>query len=110
VTTAGQDDTAQASVVRTVDVRHTGMFLTVETRNGPAWMRVWVDGELVEEGRTYRKGEMLTFTGRRSVVVSSGNAGATYVVVNGEPHGMLGRAGQIATVQFEKGKEPRILS
>jgi len=110
VSTAPREGITPAATTRSIEVRHTGLTVTVEARSGSAWVRVWVDGEVVEEGRTFRKGESSSYNARRSVVVSSGNAGATHVVVNGEPYGAIGDAGQIATVEFTKGKEPRQLS
>jgi hypothetical protein len=109
VTTEATGSLAAVTTTRTVDVKHTGLFLTVEARGGSAWIRVWVDGELVSEGRTFRRNELEAFTARRSVVVSTGNAGATYVVINGQPYGFLGDGGSIVTMQFEKGKDPQPL-
>ena len=110
VTTAPRDGVAPSVTTRTIDMRYTGLFVTVEARSGSAWIRVWVDGEIAEAGHTFRKGEREEYTAKRSVVVSSGNAGATHVVVNGESYGVIGEDGQIATMEFTKGKEPRPLS
>ena len=110
ITTASREGVTPSTATRAVEVRHTGLFVTVEARSGSAWIQVWVDGEIAETGHTFRKGESEAFTAKRSVVVSSGNAGATYVVINGEPYGAIGADGQIATMQFTKGKEPRPLS
>ncbi len=92
-----------------VEVRYRGVFLTLEARDGAAWVRVWVDGEIAEPGRTVRRGDRATFAARRAVIVSTGSASTTYVVVNGVPHGLLGKGRQVATVEFAKGKEPRAL-
>jgi hypothetical protein len=109
VTTSGGDG-APVSATRDIRVRYAGTFGLVEARGGSAWIRVLVDGEIVEPGRTFRRGESATFAARRTIVVNSGNAGATYVTINGEGQGALGGAGQITTVEFAKGKEPRPLS
>ena len=45
----------------------------------------------------------------RAIVVTTGNAGATWVVVNGVPAGSMGRIGEIATLEYVKGKDPRPL-
>jgi len=110
VTITAVGDGPPTIATRTVDVRYTGMVLTVEARSGSAWIKVWVDGELADEGHTFRKGETATFTAKRSAVVSSGNAGATHVVINGEAYGALGDDGQVATMEFVKGREPRPLT
>jgi hypothetical protein len=106
VSTVGSQVVGPASVSRTVDVKHTGLFLVVEAREGSAWLRILVDGEEAEVGRTFRKGELQAFSGRRTVSVYTGNAGATFVIVNGDPYGTLGEMGQIESWLFEKGKSP----
>jgi hypothetical protein len=108
IETAAADGVSPSSATRTVDVKHSGVFVAVEARQ-PAWIRVWVDGELVEEGHVFRRGEDASYTGRRSVVVSSGNAGGTWVTLNGAGYGSLGEQGAVATWSFEKGKAPRAL-
>ena len=110
ITTAGANGRASASATRTVDVSQTGLFVTVEAKGGGSWVRVWVDGEIAEQGHTFKKGETAAYSAKRSVVISSGDAGATYVVVNGVPYGALGEAGKVATIQFDKGKDPRPLN
>jgi hypothetical protein len=107
VSTVGSPTLGPASVSRTVDVKHTGLFLVVEAREGTAWLRVLVDGEEAEVGRTFRKGELQAFSGRRTVSIYTGNAGATFVTINGEPWDYLGELGQIESWLFEKGKPPR---
>jgi hypothetical protein len=109
VTTAGQGGAQPASQTATVEVVYKGQFVTVEARDGSAWIRVWVDGEIAAEGRTFRRGEMETFDAKRAVVVSTGNAGATWVTVNGEVIGAIGKDGQLANVELAKGKAPRAL-
>ena len=109
LTTAGEGGAQPASQTITVDVAYKGQFVTVEARDGSAWIRVWVDGEIAEEGHTYRRGERETFEAKRAVVVSTGNAGATWVTVNGEVIGAIGKDGQLANVEFAKGKAPRAL-
>jgi cytoskeletal protein RodZ len=109
VTTAGQGGAQPASQTATVDIAYKGQFVTVEARDGSAWIRVWVDGEIAEEGHTFRRGELETFQAKRAVVVSTGNAGATWVTVNGEVIGAIGKDGQLANVELAKGKAPRAL-
>lgn len=109
LTTAGEGGAEPAQQTVTVDVVYKGQFVTVEARDGAAWIRVWVDGEIAEEGHTFRRGELETFEAKRAVVVSTGNAGATWVTVNGEVIGALGKDGQLANVELAKGKAPRAL-
>lgn len=110
VTTAGEGGAAPATQTATVAVAYKGQFVTVEARDGSAWIRVWVDGEIAEEGHTFRRGEVATFEAKRAVVVSTGNAGATWVTVNGEVIGAIGKDGQLANVELAKGKAPRALN
>jgi hypothetical protein len=107
VSTVGSQTVGPAAVTRTVDVKHNGLFVVVEARDGNAWLRVLVDGSEAEVGRTFRKGELEAFSGRRTVSVFTGSAGATFVTINGDPFGDLGEMGQIASWVFEKGKPPR---
>jgi cytoskeletal protein RodZ len=108
VTTAGSS-AAPASVSRSVDVDYSGLFVAVEARGGSAWIQVWVDNEVAEVGHTFRNRERELFDARRSVVVSSGSLGTTFVTVNGEAYGFLGEGANTGSWVFEKGKPPRQL-
>jgi hypothetical protein len=109
VTTGTSDSLASTTASRLVEVKLSGVFVTVEARGGSARIRVWVDDKLVAQGRTLRKGELAEFRAKRTVVVSTSDARNTYVVVDGVSHGSLTGAGRVATWSFEKGKEPRAL-
>jgi hypothetical protein len=60
----------------------------------PAWLRVVTDGEVAHEG-TLEAGEVREWYGQQSVLVRTGNAGGTELVVNGEELGTLGGAGEV---------------
>ena len=70
-------------------------------RGGPAWIKVWVDGELEGplSGRVYSAGRTITFTGKDSIEVRTGSSGSTHFTLNGvSPRDAraIGRAGDVA--------------
>jgi len=103
-TTNASDTLASTSQSVTIDVSYSGMVLVVEARIGSAWIQVWVDGVPVQSGKTFRKGETQTFTGKQTIVVLTGNAGATAYTFNGVDIGIPGTAGAVEKWQFDKGK------
>jgi cytoskeletal protein RodZ len=108
VTTNATDTLASAIQSVTVDVSYSGMVLMVEARTGSAWIQVWVDGAAVQTGKTFRKGETQTFTAKQTIVIHTGNAGATAYTLNGVDIGIPGSAGAVETWQFDKGRsQPR---
>ncbi|MFN8622630.1 MAG: DUF4115 domain-containing protein [Chloroflexota bacterium] len=111
--TATTDDQAglqPAADQRAVSVAWQGLQVIVEEKSGSAWVRVWIDGVAVEKGHRFLKGDSVTYTAKKTAVVSSGNAGNTTVTINGIPYGPLGKPNTIQAVQFEKGKDPRPLN
>jgi hypothetical protein len=106
VRAVASSSTADSTQSSTVDVSYTGLVVTVAAQGGSAWIQVAVDGQLVDPGHTYRKGESQTFQAKHSVVIRTGNESATAVTVNGEPKGTLGTKASIGTWVFDKGKEP----
>ena len=74
--------------------------------NGPAWIRVDVDGKPSTEtdvGKVYQPGAMLTFNGTSTVRVISGRASNTSVTLNGKDQGPLpGNSGGVADKTFSK--------
>ena len=77
-------------------------------RGGPAWIKVWVDGELEGplSGRVYSAGRTLTFTGKDSIEVRTGSSGSTHFTLNGESLGTLGPSGVPETWLFAPPDEP----
>lgn len=92
----------------TVDVKaNDNLVVTITARGGAAWIRVIVDGKTVQAGKIFRNRDAETYTARNVIVMTTGNAGTTNVVVNGRDLGTLGDLGLVQTWQFEKGKAPR---
>lgn len=99
---------AATSQAVTVDVTAgNGLVLEVHATNRAAWIRVIVDNKIVEQGRTFRRNESATYTGKTFITVTTGNAGSTDFVLNGKDFGTLGGDGQVQSWRFEKGKPPR---
>jgi hypothetical protein len=103
-TTTAASTLAPASHSATIDVSYSGMVLVVEARGGTAWIQVWVDGTLSQSGRTFHKGDTQTFSAKQTIVVHTGNAGATGYTLNGVDLGIPGAAGAVETWQFDKGR------
>jgi len=81
------------TLTRNVTVAYHGVSVVV-TIHGRAWLKVWVDGQLVPSigaaGKVFNDGKVLTFTGNQSVEVRTGASAATYFTVNGVAYGKLG--------------------
>ena len=103
-TTAGQTQT------RHVSVAYKGVNLVVKIKGGAAWVKVWVDGKIDETvgraGRTYKDGQVLTFTGTASVEVRTGSSGVTQFTLNGQSLGALGKRGIPETWLFKPPAPP----
>ena len=95
---------------RTVSVAFTGVDLVIAVRNGSAWIKVWVDGQVVPgylSGQTITAGKTLEFTGKTSVEVRTGNSGSTYFTLNGSSLGSLGGPGVPQTWLFQPPSPPQ---
>ncbi len=102
---AGKTTTEQ----RRVTVAYTGVALVVKIRDARAWLKVWVDGEVVpgyEGGRVIQPGKSVEFTGNEEIEVRTGNSGATYFTLNGTRLGALGKPGQPETWRFSPPAPP----
>lgn len=106
--TATSAEGKTASNTRTITVAYEGVNLVVGIRGGPAWIKVWVDGQLVgpQAGTVYREGRTLTFSGKTSVEVRTGSSGSTRFTLNGVSLGPLGRSGVPETWLFAPPAEP----
>jgi cytoskeletal protein RodZ len=106
--TATSAEGKTASLTRQITVAYSGVNVVVSIRGGPAWIKVWVDGELrgPAGGTVYQAGRTLTFTGERSVEVRTGSSGSTRFTVNGVSLGSLGRAGVPETWLFAPPADP----
>ena len=108
--TAASEAKASATLVRHVSVAYQGVNLVVTIKGGAAWIKVWVDGKIEptvgRAGRTYRDGQVLTFTGSTSVEVRTGSSGATQFTLNGQSLGALGKRGIPETWFFKPPAAP----
>lgn len=91
---------AELTESRSVTVVFTAAVVTVRIQGSESWLQAVVDGAVVPgTGRIYPAGQAATFTGRQ-VTLRTGNAGATFVVFNGQELGSLGTAGQVLERTF----------
>jgi cytoskeleton protein RodZ len=77
----------------------TGPVNVAVSLNEASWMQVTVDGEVKFEG-TLEKGSKQSWSGKKEVEISSGNAGAVMLVHNQTPAKAMGAAGQVETKKF----------
>ena len=106
--TATSEQGQTAALTRNITVAFNGVALVVNIRGGPAWIKVWVDGELEgpQSGRVYQAGRTLTFTGKESIEVRTGSSGGTHFTLNGESLGSLGPSGVPETWLFAPPDDP----
>src|SRR5215212_3426175 len=106
--TATSEQGQTATQTRTITVAFSGVTLVVNIRGGPAWIKVWVDGELdgPQSGRVYQAGRTITLTGNESIEVRSGSSGSTHFTLNGKSLGTLGPPGVPETWRFAPPDEP----
>jgi cytoskeletal protein RodZ len=108
--TAASAEGKTTSLTRNVTVRYKGVNLVVSVKGGPAWMKVWVDGQLdprVGAGKLFKDGKTMTFRGTDSVEVFTGSSGVTYFTLNGTTIGKLGRSGMPETWLFAPPDKPQ---
>ena len=70
-----------------------GLHLTLSATS-PTWTRVTVDGSVVYEG-TMASGDSREFTAQESLLLHTGNAGGTKVVLNDDDLGAIGASGEV---------------
>lgn len=106
--TASSTEGKTAALTRQISVAYSGVNLVVSIRGGPAWIKVWIDGELdgPQSGRVISAGRTLTFSGETSVEVRTGSSGSTHFALNGVSLGALGRSGVPETWLFAPPAEP----
>ena len=107
--TAASPEGKTTSLTRNVSVRYKGVNLVVSIKGGPAWMKVWVDGQLdprVGAGKLFKDGRTITFRGDQSVEVFTGSSGVTYFTLNGTTIGHLGKSGAPETWLFAPPDQP----
>lgn len=98
------------TVMRAVTVQFKGVNLVVAIRNGRAWLKVWVDDKVSEvtgaAGRVYGDGKVLTFTGKESIEVRTGQSSSTYFTLNGRDLGHRSEQGNPETWRFTSAAPP----
>jgi cytoskeletal protein RodZ len=104
--TSEQGKTATKAV--NIEVAFSGVNLVVTIRGGPAWVKVWVDGELVgpQSGRVLNAGKTLTLHGTTAIEVRTGSSGYTLFTLNGTSLGALGKPGIPETWLFRPPDQP----
>ncbi len=112
ITVTANNPTKASTQTRHVAIAYKGVNLVVTIKGGAAWIKVWVDGKIDptvgQAGRTYRDGQVLTFTGATSVEVRSGSSGATQFALNGQSLGALGKRGIPETWLFKPPAAPTL--
>lgn len=112
ISVTASNETKSATLTRHVAIAYKGVNLVVTIRGGAAWIKVWVDGKIDPTvgrgGRTYRDGQVLTFSGATSVEVRTGSSGATYFALNGRSLGALGKRGIPETWLFQPPAAPAL--
>ncbi|HEX5467362.1 MAG TPA: RodZ domain-containing protein [Candidatus Limnocylindrales bacterium] len=109
ITASGAFDRATTEQ-RTVSVAFTGVDLVVAIHGNPAWIKVWIDGQLAdgyEAGQTVAAGKTLEFTAKTKIEVRTGNSGATSFTLNGSALGPLGGPGVPQTWLFQPPSPPQ---
>jgi cytoskeletal protein RodZ len=106
--TATSEQGQTATQTRNIVVAFRGVNLVVSIRGGPAWIKVWVDGQLEGplSGRVISAGRTLTFSGEESIEVRTGSSGSTHFTLNGDSLGSLGPSGVPETWLFAPPDEP----
>ncbi len=79
--------------------RPDALLVSVRVLERPSWLLVRADGVLAYE-ETAPPGFAQTFEAERSLSITSGDAGAVTVEVNGQDAGALGGAGEVVTENF----------
>src|SRR5258708_33478330 len=85
---------------------YAGVELIIKISNGPAWLRVDIDGQPSAEtgagGKIYQPGAVLTINGTKTVHVTSGMANNTDVTFNGQDQGPMQGSGDVADKTYSK--------
>ncbi len=64
-----------------------------------SWVQVVADGEVVFEGEM-AKGARQSWSAKKEIEISSGNAGAVTIAHNQKPGKVMGAAGTVETAKF----------
>jgi cytoskeletal protein RodZ len=109
--TAASADGKTVSIARSVTISYNGVNLVVTIKGGRAWLKAWVDGKLDPglgaAGKVLGDGKSVTFAGKTSVEVRTGNSGVTTFTLNGQSLGSLGKKGVPETWLFAPPDPPK---
>ena len=109
--TASSAQNKTTTLMRNVTVQFKGVNLVVAIKGSPAWIKVWIDGQVDpatgQAGKIFASGKTLTFTARTSIEIRSGNSGATQFTLNGTSLGTLGKDGTPETWLFAPPNAPQ---
>jgi hypothetical protein len=109
--TASSAQNKTSTLTRNVTVQFKGVNLVVAIDGGPAWVKVWIDGQVDpttgQAGRIYASGKTLTFTAQNSIEVRTGSSGVTRFTLNGTSLGSLGKDGIPETWLFVPPNPPQ---
>ncbi len=109
--TAASSDGKTVSITRNVSVSYKGINVVVSIQGGSAWLKAWVDGQVVDAtgpgGKTLTDGKVLTLSGQQSVEVRTGKASVTYFTVNGVSLGRLSTDPSPGTWLFDPPSPPQ---
>ena len=108
ITVTASNEAKTATLTRHVSVAYKGVNLVVSIKGSAAWIKVWVDGKIVQPGKTYSVGQVVTFTGQTSIEVRTGSSGATSFTLNGQSLGALGKRGIPETWLFQPPAAPQL--
>ncbi|HEX8939258.1 MAG TPA: helix-turn-helix domain-containing protein [Candidatus Limnocylindrales bacterium] len=108
---ASSDQGKTTTLTRTVTVLYKGVLVVVKVQGGPAWIKVWEDGQLDSAvgaaGIVLNNGDTRSFRGTASVEVRTGSSGVTFFTVNGTSVGALGPPGVPQTWLFAPPAAPQ---
>jgi cytoskeleton protein RodZ len=99
---SGETATAEEGVVPSQETD--ALQTVVSVVEAPTWLSIQVDGQTVLEGVS-EPGFSRQFEADREVIISTGDAGAVLVEINGYSLGALGASGEAATRTFRVGSE-----
>lgn len=107
--TATSTEGKTASQTRSITVAYSGVNLVVSIKGGPAWLKVWIDNQLVgpQGGTVYGNGKTLTFTAKSTIEIRTGSSGFTRFTLNGVSLGSLGKTGVAETWLFAPPAQPQ---
>jgi cytoskeletal protein RodZ len=109
--TASSAQNKTTTLTRDVTVQFKGVNLVVTIDGGPAWIKVWIDGQvdptIGQAGKIFSSGKTLTFTAENSIEVRTGSSGVTRFTLNGVSLGALGKDGIPETWLFVPPNPPQ---